>query len=114
MSNIKINTLEDGRHELTGKTFDRKDQIKALGGKWDNAKKAWVLPKDINLDFLGVKTVIPKPVRKTVRRKIIPAYGCCCEKANIMEEYCQGPMYYQCEDHGKRPTTERGFGYTGN
>jgi hypothetical protein len=110
MSNIKINTLEDGRHELTGKTFDLKDQIKVLGGKWDNAKKTWILPKDTNLDFLKIKTVI----RKTLRRKAIPAYGCCCEKANIMEEYWQGPMYYQCEDHGKRPTTERGFGYTGD
>ena len=28
---------------LTGNTFAAKDEIKKLGGKWDQAKKAWVV-----------------------------------------------------------------------
>jgi hypothetical protein len=110
INGINVKTLEDGRHEVSGKTFHFKDEIKELGGKWDNARKIWTLPKDTDLEFLVVKKVIPKEVRP----KVIPAYGCCCEKAKLMEEYWQGPMYYQCEDHGMRPTTKKGFGYTGD
>jgi len=29
---------------LTGNTYPVKDQIKALGGKWDGDKKAWMIP----------------------------------------------------------------------
>ncbi len=28
----------------TGNTFGIKDQLKALGAKWDGEKKAWVVP----------------------------------------------------------------------
>jgi hypothetical protein len=28
----------------TGNTFGIKDQLKALGGKWDGNRKAWVVP----------------------------------------------------------------------
>jgi hypothetical protein len=110
INGINVKTLEDGSHQVTGRTFDFKDEMKALGGKWNNPTKTWTLPKDTNLEFLLVKKVIPKAVRP----KIIPSYGCCCEKGKIMEEYWQGPLYYQCEEHGKRPTTSRGFGYTGD
>jgi hypothetical protein len=110
INGINVKTLEDGTHEVSGKTFDFKDEIKARNGKWNNVNMLWILPKDTNLEFLLVKKV----KEKVVRPKVIPAYGCCCEKAKIMEEYWQGPLYYQCEDHGKRPSTSRGFGYTGD
>ena len=102
---VTINLLDDDSIVLSGGTFDFKDEIKARGGKWNPATKKWVLPKDTSVEFLFVKK--PKPV-------CIPAYGSCCEKSKIMEEYWQGPLYIQCEEHGKRPTTKKGFGYTGD
>jgi hypothetical protein len=102
---IKLNILEDGRCELSGRTFDFKDEIKAVGGKWNNANKTWTVPKDTDLEFLNIKKA--KPV-------YIAPYGICCQKAKIMDEYWQGPMYILCEEHGKRPTTKKGFGYTGD
>lgn len=29
---------------VTGSTYPVKDQLKALGGKWDASKKAWMVP----------------------------------------------------------------------
>lgn len=31
---------------ITGNTYPVKDQIKALGGKWDADRKAWMVPDD--------------------------------------------------------------------
>lgn len=31
---------------ITGNTYPVKDQIKALGGKWDANSKAWMVPED--------------------------------------------------------------------
>ena len=31
---------------ITGNTYPVKDQIKALGGRWDAARKAWMVPAD--------------------------------------------------------------------
>jgi hypothetical protein len=43
--------LADGRVELSGATFDFRDQIKARGGKWDPARKVWVLPAGASTEF---------------------------------------------------------------
>ena len=32
------------RVAVTGNTYPVKDQIKALGGRWDAARKAWMVP----------------------------------------------------------------------
>uniref|UniRef100_A0A6C0JP41 DUF5710 domain-containing protein n=1 Tax=viral metagenome TaxID=1070528 RepID=A0A6C0JP41_9ZZZZ len=102
---VSIKILSDDSIELSGGTFDVKDEIKSHNGKWNPATKKWVLPKGTNTDFLFVKT--PAPI-------YIPTYGHCCSKSKIMEEYLQGPSYIQCDEHGKRPTTSKGFGYTGD
>lgn len=31
---------------ISGNTYPVKDQIKALGGKWDAARKSWMVPAD--------------------------------------------------------------------
>jgi hypothetical protein len=31
---------------ITGNTYPVKDQLKALGGKWDAPNKAWIVPED--------------------------------------------------------------------
>lgn len=32
---------------ITGNTYPVKDQLKAMGGKWDSAAKAWMVPDDV-------------------------------------------------------------------
>lgn len=32
---------------ITGNTYPVKDQLKALGGKWDSMQKAWMVPDDV-------------------------------------------------------------------
>jgi hypothetical protein len=32
---------------ITGNTFPVKDQLRELGGKWDAANKAWLVPDDV-------------------------------------------------------------------
>lgn len=31
---------------ITGNTYPVKDQLRALGGRWDSARKAWIVPDD--------------------------------------------------------------------
>lgn len=31
---------------ISGNTYPVKDQLKALGGRWDHARKAWMVPED--------------------------------------------------------------------
>lgn len=33
--------------EITGNTYPVKDQIRALGGRWNAARKAWMVPDDV-------------------------------------------------------------------
>ena len=37
---------------LTGKTFDVKETIKGLGGKWDARRRVWTLPLEADTDEL--------------------------------------------------------------
>jgi hypothetical protein len=38
---VKITVTEDNTLEVSGKTFDHKEAIKSLGGRWNNARKIW-------------------------------------------------------------------------
>lgn len=109
-------------HIIKGKTFDWKDKIKALAGaRWSPDEKAWRVPLSTNIDDFVDDVVLTqaeyeqelKEARKRFEARI-PEYGRCCAEAKIEEEYWQGPMYYQCPKHGKRPTSKKGFGYTGD
>lgn len=39
-------TEVDAGWSVTGKTFDKKEKIKQLGGKWNNFDKSWIFPKN--------------------------------------------------------------------
>lgn len=120
---LPLNFEKDGTdHIITGKTFPWKEKIKALAGaRWSPAEKAWRVPLSTNIDDFVDDVVltqveyeqeIKEAMKKFAER--IPPYGKCCEEGKIEEEYWQGPMFYLCPKHGKRPTSKKGFGYTGD
>ncbi len=102
---------------ITGKTFEWKDKIKAMeGARWNAADKVWNIPLTTNIDSLQGDVLLEMHKRRDAPPppKPIPSYGQCCEKAVFKYEYEQGPTYYLCEVHGRRPTTKKGYSYTGD
>lgn len=98
--------------EITGRTFDSKDRLKALGAKWNAEKKAWLLPLGCDMSSLQ-----PPPVSASMRQQIADytisdAYlrrvigrsrhgRCCAEATTKLDDYNpQGPMWYVCAKHG--------------
>jgi hypothetical protein len=43
-------TREETQLVLTGKTFDLKEKIKSLGGKWNPERRVWTLPLAMDTD----------------------------------------------------------------
>jgi hypothetical protein len=43
-------TREETQLVISGKTFDVKDTIKSLGGKWDAARRIWTLPLELDTE----------------------------------------------------------------
>ncbi len=101
--------------EVTGRTFDSKDRLKALGAKWNAEKKAWVLPRDADLSSLELPP--PPPVSASMRQQIADYYisdsylrrvigrsrhgRCCSEAKTKLDDFNpQGPMWYVCAKHG--------------
>lgn len=103
---------------ITGKTFDWKDKIKALSGAfWSPAEKAWRVPVTTNIEDLQDDVVLTEVERQQELKRLKalpPPYGRCCKRAEVKDAYSHGPMYFQCPEHGKRPLTKKGFGYTGD
>ena len=101
--------LADGRVELSGATFDFRDQIKAsaaaVGGKaiWDPARKVWTLPTGASTEFEAPPAPPkPKPREEWTRDEWqawsfafkIRNHGrverCCCHAEWVSDPY--GPM----------------------
>lgn len=51
---VMVETLEDGRIQLSGGTYPLKDQIRAHGGRWNPAARVWTLPAGTDTAFVGV------------------------------------------------------------
>lgn len=109
---ITLTTLDDGRTQVTGRTFDLKDAIKAAKGVWDPAAKTWTLPAGTDTSFL-VPPPPPQPkAREDWTREEWARYCAsytrrgnidrCCKNAKTFFQYdYQGPICYDCEKHGK-------------
>lgn len=97
---IAIKTLEDGRKELSGRTFDYKDQIKAAGGRWDPDRKVWTIPAEAKMDFLPPPPPPPPPAVRYVPRSRSKIRGPCCSEAVAFESRPYGPICYRCAKHG--------------
>ena len=46
---MQVEQREDGKWLCTGKTFEYREQLKALGGRWQPDEKGWLLPSDADL-----------------------------------------------------------------
>lgn len=90
--------------EVTGKTYDNKDRLKALGAKWNPDKKLWVLPLEADISSLAY---VPPPPRKRVPRPQPTtrylagdrAHICAKKQARINPDRPDGPMMYVCDCH---------------
>jgi len=102
---IKITNTDNGI-QLSGATYDRRDAIKAAGGRWDPAARVWTLPTGTDTTFLSVPLpCLPKPKVAVV----VPIFGWdglsrCCDQSRgvpISAGDVQGPWYWSCPCHGK-------------
>ena len=101
-----LTMLANGRIQVSGATFPVRDQIKARGGRWDPAARAWTLPAGTNTVFAAPAVVAPPPAVSLavaaavyVRRD---RSGRCCSGATtaLDAENPQGPLWYHCKVHG--------------
>jgi hypothetical protein len=99
-----LTTLANGRIQVSGATFPVRDQIKARGGRWDPAARAWTLPAGTNTVFAAAALAAPAPAPAAavvyyVRRDRL---GRCCRAATtaLDAENPYGPMWYHCKLHG--------------
>lgn len=61
---------------ITGNTYPVKDQLRALGGKWKPAEKAWDVPTDKAAEAQAL--VAGAPVAKRSSSYSATKPGCCC------------------------------------
>ncbi len=94
----------DGRIMVYGSTYDHRDSIRAHGGRWNPADKAWYLPAGTDTSFLPSP---PAPAKPVVAAAYLPRRrdGRCCDKATAFfpsdDPYAHyGPLHYRCELHG--------------
>ena len=58
---------------LSGKTYDFKEQIKSIGGKWNSKNKCWIIPNTLeNIDL----------VKHMISKKKVRACGWCGESGH--------------------------------
>lgn len=101
--------------QITGRTFDSKERLKALGAKWNAENKVWVLPLGTDLSSLALPP--PRPISESMRQQMTDYYisdsylrrvigrsrhGRCCSEAKtkLDDVNPQGPMWYICGKHG--------------
>lgn len=88
---------------ITGNTYPVKDQIKALGGKWDADAKCWMVP-DAKADearrLVAGAPVTPRKDAGSYRPHKCIVCGCSEGKRNA-RGYIDGPRIYrngECSD----------------
>lgn len=59
---------------ITGNTFAVKDQIKALGGKWNPDQKCWMVPTEKADEARALVSGPPMSQRTNARPSSYPAY----------------------------------------
>jgi hypothetical protein len=94
---------------ITGKTFDYKERIKTLGGRWNADKMSWLVP--LGTDLAPLHEPLPKPPPPPPVPR--PSWVC-CDKATILSYPRQ---QHWCTAHGDPNQSSffvRGFLYTGD
>ncbi len=98
--------------EISGKTFNSKEALKALGGVWNGEKKVWVLPLTADISSLRIPPMSASMRQQIADYMISDSYlrrmrrrsrhGRCCSEATtkLDDDNPQGPMWYVCAKHG--------------
>jgi hypothetical protein len=101
---------------ISGKTFENKDALKALGAVWSPPLKKWKLPLETDLSSLRPQVPLqppqPQPQRQIrVHEPNMWVYDrlrdnrrrqCCNQcKTEIDKVRPDGPLWYVCPQHGK-------------
>jgi hypothetical protein len=97
---------------ISGKTYDVKEQLKALGGVWQPEEKSWLLPSGTDLSTITP----PAPAAPVAKAKAMPSpkpFWICCDDATIIDYARQ--MHY-CKRCGRdnEHVFRRGMLYTGD
>ena len=80
---------------ITGNTYPVKDQIKALGGRWNPDQKAWMVPADKADQARSLVTGAPQSSSKPGFRKSRGKWtGCSC---GSVEEYERASDCWGCK-----------------
>jgi hypothetical protein len=102
-------------YKITGKTFIWKEQIKALGGKWNPQQKAWRVPN--TTDISELKAAVLKKEIDICSRLFLESekrpYWLCCNKAVILDEEHKLSTCKACAE-GSNTYRVRGAIYTGD
>jgi hypothetical protein len=81
---------------ITGNTYPVKDQLKAMGGKWDPNKKGWLVPDD---KAEAARKLVGGPGSGTVYHPTHRGCTCtgdCCRPRCHCDSHCNcrgGPIY---------------------
>ena len=96
---------------VSGKTFDYKERIKELGGRWNAEEKIWLIPLGTDLSPLYLPLPLPLPLPPPVLPQ--PSWVC-CNKAKIIS---YDKKQHICDIHGNPHQSNffvRGCLYTGD
>ena len=107
---------------ISGKTFNIKDEIKALGGSWNAERRVWTLPLEMDVEEtrkkldIAMKTNRKTETPKAEQKQASNVHWICCEKCTVIDSR-RG--HTSCMDHaewdGQSWNSFRVFGrlYTG-
>jgi hypothetical protein len=99
---------------ITGNTYPVKDKLRALGGRWDAGKKAWMVPDDKAAEARAL--VAGAPAEKEGARRHFSRCADCgaasqgyyrCRGCNIERRpggsrYADGQSYHYTDGSGRR------------
>jgi hypothetical protein len=87
---------------IEGKTFDIKDKLRAMGGRWDGARKVWMVPAsraEAARALVPVATPRKAPTGSTFRSAPTRRFGWRpCGYPGCSPNYCD-----ECDGEGYRP-----------
>lgn len=84
---------------ISGNTYPVKDQLRALGGRWDADRKAWMVPEAAAAKAQALVAGTPKPAARSGRSNYggsgyRPVRGCsACRNIGRMCKQCQFDEY---------------------
>ena len=99
---------------VSGKTYDVKEQLKALGGVWQPEEKSWLLPSGTDMSTITLPASAPAASAPAAvpQAKSKPSWVC-CDDARVIDYRLQ--MHY-CGRCGRdnEHVFRRGTLYTGD